>query len=262
MVGLGGESEDEGRLREYAARMAALEKIKSDFLNLASHELRGPLGVLRGYISMLEAGELGLLSPELKQVLPVLTSKTTQMATIVNQMLEAARLEDERLQLNNEQLDLRVQARKAVGAIGGLAQAGQAILLRNPPRPVIVMGDPLRIESILINLLENAIKYSPDGGEIQVTVRANRDHARVAVADRGIGIATEDMAVVFSRFGRIVTPANSHISGTGLGLYVSREVARMHGGDITAANRPEGGMIFRLRLPLMLGVDSHGEHES
>jgi signal transduction histidine kinase len=242
--------EQASMLRGTAARMAALEKIKSDFLNLASHELRGPLAVLRGYLAMLSDGSLGDLPPRVRQVLPALNAKANQMAMLITQMLEAARLEDSQLQLKLEPVDLRRLVRQAVDTMGSLTAPGQSLLLGDPGREVLLVADAGRAETIVVNLIDNALKYSPGGGVVQVIVAVDGDSAMLRVRDRGIGIAAEDLPRLFTRFGRLVTAENSHIPGTGLGLYLSREIARMHGGDITVTSEVGEGSEFVLTLPL------------
>jgi anti-sigma regulatory factor (Ser/Thr protein kinase) len=119
--------------------------------------------------------------------------------------------------------------------------------------PIPVRVDRRRIESALANLLENACKYSPEGGGIVVRCRASDAPAwaEVSVEDHGVGIAATDLPHLFTRFGRIVTTENSHIPGTGLGLYLSRQLALLHGGDITVESTPGEGSRFTLRLPLV-----------
>ena len=101
-----------------------------------------------------------------------------------------------------------------------------------------------------MNLLDNALKYSPAGGAVSVRVSSEARSAVLRVKDRGIGIAAEDIPRLFTRFGRLVTSENSHIPGTGLGLYLSREIARMHGGDVTVKSEPGAGSEFTLTLPV------------
>jgi signal transduction histidine kinase len=112
------------------------------------------------------------------------------------------------------------------------------------------MADRNRLNTILVNLLDNALKYSPDGGSVQCVLDRQDGIASVAIADEGLGISPEDLPRLFSRFGRIVTPDNSHIPGTGLGLYLARELARMHGGDIVVASEPGRGSVFTLKMPV------------
>jgi signal transduction histidine kinase len=242
--------EQEATLRDTASRMASLEKVKSDFLNLASHELRGPLSVLRGYLAMLSDGSLGELPPRVRGVLPTLNAKAGLMALLITQMLEAARLEDSQLQLKVEPVEMRALVRQAVDTMGQLTAPGQSILLEGSGREILLVADAGRVETIVVNLIDNALKYTPGGGGVRVAVAARRDSVTVKVADRGMGIAAQDLPRLFTRFGRLVTSENSHIPGTGLGLYLSREIARMHGGDVTVTSVLGEGSEFTLTLPL------------
>jgi signal transduction histidine kinase len=236
-------------LRATAARMASLERVKSDFLNLASHELRGPLAVLRGYLAMLSDGSLGELPPQTRNILPILNAKAGQMAMLITQLLEAARLEDSRLQLKLEPVDLARLVTHAANTMGALVGPKHSIIRDIPSAEVLVVADPVRVETIIVNLLDNALKYSPEGGEVVVALGEVDGTARLAVHDRGMGIAGEDLPRLFTRFGRLVTADNSHIPGTGLGLYLSRELARMHGGDISVTSVLGEGSEFVLTLP-------------
>jgi two-component system sensor histidine kinase SenX3 len=118
-----------------------------------------------------------------------------------------------------------------------------------PGSAVPVVGDRSRLSMIVTNLLHNALKYSPAGGEVRVTCRVADGTAEVAVHDQGVGIAAEDIGRLFTRFGRIVTPETAGIGGTGLGLYLARDLARRHGGDVRVESRPGEGSTFTLRLP-------------
>jgi len=243
--------EQEVMLRSTAVRMGELEMIKSDFLNLASHELRGPLSLLRGYLSMLSEGSLGELPPKVRGLLPVMNAKAAQMAFLVTQMLESARLEDSQLHLKLEPVDMRGLVRQAVDTMGSLTAPGQSLLLEDPGREILIVADAGRVETIAVNLLDNALKYSPAGGAVRVQVSSDASSTMLRVKDTGIGIAAEDFPKLFTRFGRLVTAENSHIPGTGLGLYLSREIARMHGGDITVKSAPGEGSEFTVTLPLV-----------
>ena len=237
-------------LREHAARMAALEKVKSEFLKLASHELRGPMAVLKGYIDMLADGSLGTLPAPAREVLPVLSTKAFEVDLLIEQMLETARLEDSRLLLTKRDVDIRTLVIKAGRTMEPLAAATHRLVIGSHPERIIVNVDPIRIGTILTNLLENAIKYSPHGGDVTAEIAPGDGCVRVSVADQGLGILPEDLPKLFTRFGRLVTDENSHIQGTGLGLYLSREIARMHGGDVTCTSTAGQGSTFTLTLPL------------
>jgi PAS domain S-box-containing protein len=236
--------------REHGRRMQALDTAKSQFLNLASHELRSPLTVLRGYLSMLADGSLGALPGGAERVVPLLTGKVDQMSSLIDEMLDAARLEDDSLQLSIEPVDLRVLVDDCVRSTEPSLKKGHSIVVHDDGRPVVVNADEARLETAVKNLLDNALKYSPNGGEVECSVAVEGARAVVSVRDQGLGIAADDMSRLFTRFGRIVTAENSHIPGTGLGLYLARELVRMQGGDITATSAPGEGSVFTLWLPL------------
>lgn len=251
------------RLRQYATfliaaldrvvlteRLAALERTKTEFLNLASHELRGPITVIRGYLAMIEGGSLGRLPAQLRTILPVLLAKADEMNQLIEQMIEAARLEEGRLELSPAPADLGEIAKKAIEMIRPLADKAHTLKLERPSEEIPVEVDVDRIVTIVNNLLSNAIKYSPNGGEVTVSVFRENSNGVLAVSDHGIGIPRDQIGRLFTRFGRIVTPDTRHIEGTGLGLYLSRELARLHGGDLTAESEPGRGSKFVLRVPV------------
>jgi signal transduction histidine kinase len=249
-----------GRLREYATsisagldrvtlneKVAALERAKTDFLNVASHELRGPMTVIKGYLTMLEAGSLGDISPRAQSVLPLLISKSDEINWMVEQMIEASRLEEGRLALKRHRADIVELTDAAVDGVRILL-SGHEVRVDSPPVSIDADVDPDRFQIVVRNLLSNAAKYSPAGSEIDVAVRRNGDTASVIVADKGMGISTENQKALFTRFGRIDT--NTHVQGTGLGLWLSREIARMHEGDLTVESEAGVGSTFTFTVPL------------
>ena len=239
-------------LRAEMARTAELEQLKSDFLRLASHELRGPLAVIRGYLDMVNGGTFGPVPEGLDEVLPVVTGKTDEMNRLVEQMLETARIEDNRLTLSRSQVDLRQLLRQSAHAIAPYARARHRFRFVLGSEPVLIEADRSRIAGVIGNIVDNAVKYSPDGGEIvlECSADAGRGTALIRVTDSGLGIAREDLPRLFTRFGRIVTRENSHISGTGLGLYLAREIVRMHGGDVRLTSDAGAGTTVEITLPL------------
>jgi PAS domain S-box-containing protein len=236
------------QLRQHAERMSQLEKVKRDFLNLASHELRGPLAVLRGYMSMFEDGTLEVT--QFPEFVPLLSAKLRQIEMLVTQMLDTARLESDRLSFRGDAVDVTRLAARALENFRPLATADHKLELVAPEGPVVVTADRERLETVVSNLIDNAIKYSPKGGTVTCLVAATPNRVFVSVRDEGIGIAKEDLPRLFTPFGRIVTPRNAHISGTGLGLYLSREIVRRQGGDILVESSFDRGSRFTLMMPL------------
>jgi signal transduction histidine kinase len=245
-------AEEAADLRAEMARTVTLEHLKSDFLRLASHELRGPMAVVRGYLDMVNSGSFGPVPPSFQDVLPIVTGKIDEMNRLVEQLLDSARLDDNRLSLTRRTLDLRQLARQCAEAVAPYSRAGHRLHLRLGTAPVLVDVDRSRISGVITNVIDNAIKYSPGGGDVLVECEADGGGrtATLRVTDSGLGIAEEDLPRLFTRFGRIVTPENSHISGTGLGLYLSREITRMHGGEIRLRSQAGSGTTVEITLPL------------
>jgi signal transduction histidine kinase len=255
-------SDELGRLEEFGTmitagldrvriteRMAELERSKSHFLNLASHELRTPLSVIRGYLSMLEAGSLDASTPTGRNAIAILSAKALEMNMLIEQMLDAARLEEGRLVFKPELVDAAAALADAVEIVRPLAARHQ-LVLDSVVEPVQVTADRERLGTILVNLIDNAVKYSLDGGEVRCSVQARDGRALIAVQDFGVGIAAEDLPRLFAKFSRLSNPQTAHVGGTGLGLYLCRELARQQGGDIAVESTPGEGSTFTLSLPL------------
>jgi signal transduction histidine kinase len=249
------------RLRQYAnsisagldrvtlsERIASLEKAKTEFLNVASHELRGPMTVIKGYLTMLEAGSLGELTEQTSSVVHLLIAKSDEVNWMVEQMVEAARLEEGRMALKKIPANLVQLTDMAIEGVSQLL-AKHRLSVERPSRQVESEVDPDRFQIVVRNLLSNAAKYSPNGARIKVSITGNGS-AKVAVTDEGIGIAEADQARLFSRFVRIETKATESVSGTGLGLWLSREIARMHDGDLTVESTLGRGSTFTFQVPL------------
>ena len=249
-----------GRLRQYSAsitagldrvtlnsKIAALERAKTDFLNIASHELRGPMTVIKGYLTMLESGALGEMSTKARSVLPLLITKSDEVNWMVEQMIEASRLEEGRLALKTQPMDIVELTDSAVDGIRMLL-SDHGLKLVTPPEAIEAKVDPDRFQIVVRNLLSNAAKYSPAGTDISVDVGRDDKAAYVKVSDKGVGIAPEDQAHLFTRFNRIESGIN--IQGTGLGLWLSREIARMHDGDLTVSSKIGQGSTFTFSVPL------------
>ncbi len=235
-------------LQQEAERSRGLERLKGEFLNIAAHELRSPLGIIRGYASMLSEGTLP--DADRGTAIALIAQKAEEMARLISEMLETARLETIGLELELEPVDLVSIVEAALEQMRPLLGANHRFAAVDRPEAIAVVADRKRLTTLLTNLIDNAIKYSPAGGDIEVDCEHDDRVARVVVRDHGVGINEEQAHMLFTRFGRLVTPETSHIRGTGLGLYLARETARLHGGDIQVDSTPGGGSTFTVVLPL------------
>lgn len=243
------ERDDEAaQLRARADQMAELEQMKTEFLNLASHELRGPLAVVRGYNWMLRDGVVR--AEELPAIVRIVEAKLVQINLLVEQMLEAARLEADRMVLNRTTFDLAEVASGQAKAYASVSD-DHDIQIVKPEEPVLVSADLARMTIVIANLIDNAIKYSPGADRVQVTVGHEDRCAYVAVRDFGVGIAPDQMPLLFQRFSRLPTEQNVTTPGTGLGLFLCQAIARRHGGEVVVDSVAGKGSEFTLRLPAL-----------
>lgn len=230
-------------------RMAALDKLKSDFMNLTTHELRSPLAIVYGYLCMIDSGVLGEPSIEVQEAVKASVQSVELMMQLVTELVEMARLEEPRLaETTRESVDLVEIVAEAAVRVDSSERHQLRLELGSGPVPVL--GDRGQLLRVFANLVDNAVKYSPQGGEVRVSLRRHRSQVTVDVTDHGVGIAASGLERLFTRFGRIVTPANEGIAGTGLGLYLCREMVRRLGGDVTAASVEGKGSTFTVRLLL------------
>ncbi len=232
-------------------RGESVEDAKAAFLKLASHELRGPIGIISGYLDLLRHGNFGPIdAADIRVAEPVMRVKVQEMQVLVDSLLETARLEEVSLTLRRRRLDIRDLVDMQLAAIRPMATPHHDIRWERPSAPFFVDGDAARLGLIIGGLLQNAVRYSPDGGIVQLFLSSTDTQMVLSVWDHGLGIAEADLDTLFTRFGRVVTPANAHISGIGLGLYLARELARLHGGDVQVVSAAGRGSTFTLILPL------------
>lgn len=217
----------------------ALARAKSEFLSIASHELRTPLTTLQ--LRLQQAARAGEAAP----VVGALLGAVRRLTVIVNDLVEVARAERGRLDVKLVATDLRDLALEHVSE---LRPAARDRIVRVHSAPAArAMADPDRVLQILANVLDNALKYSPRDRAVEVLVGEDVRFASIAVADHGPGIAPADREGLFTPFSRL--PSARTIPGLGLGLHVSRQLARAQGGDLTVAETPGGGATFTLSLP-------------
>ena len=223
--------------------------MRDEFFSVAAHELKTPITSLRGFaqLAIRQLDKEGTLDPaRARQVLQVIDQQSRKLSDLVTQLLDASRLEDGRLMLNKEPTDLVELVRAVMSSVQGGTEQHE-ITLHAPPS-LTVVADPLRLEQVFTNLFDNAIKYSPLGGEIEVQVESpDGEAARISVRDHGIGIPEERRARIFDRFYQ--AHGNNYLGGMGLGLYISREIVVLHGGEIKADFPEDGGTRFVVSVP-------------
>ena len=226
-------------------------RAKSDFLNLAAHELRTPLSVISGYLSMIQDGSFGPPSDGWRAPLDTVAMKASELSDLVRSLLTAARLQAGTLPSNRVPVDLRQAVRDACARAQPRSEMlGGQVVLAMPDSPVAVSADEDQVGRVLDNLLNNGLTYSEPPARVEVTLTAG-EVAEVLVVDNGIGIEPAQQLRVFERFYR-ADPAVTMQSGTGLGLYIARELANQHGGTLElVASHPGQGSTFAFRLPIL-----------
>jgi signal transduction histidine kinase len=241
---------------ELAAATAASDA-KTSFLNVAAHELRTPITVLHGYLSMLADGSLGEPPDQWLNPLGVLSTKTDELEKIVEDLLDASRIEAQRLSLEREIFDLRANVQAAVERARPRAELLEAHLSSDlGTERVMVDADEYRIGRVVDNLINNALSYSQRPARVHVELEVDGGRAIVRVEDHGIGIPADQTEAVFERFHRREPRGLDQTPGVGLGLYISRQVAERHGGTLVLARSESGqGSVFELSLPLVVAVE-------
>lgn len=235
-------------LKQRATDLHRANAIKSVFLATLSHELRNPLAPIRNGIAILKARHAG--PDEVHDMM----ERQMQLATrLIDDLLDASRVDRGKLELQRETISLDSLVAAAIEtARPNIESKSLQLQLHQAPRPLYVDGDPTRLAQVVANLLNNAAKFTPANGRIEVWMRGKTDHAVIRVRDSGVGIAREDLGRIFEMFVQLDSSGSQAAAGLGLGLPLARELARLHGGDVTAHSAGPGkGSEFRLRLPLV-----------
>jgi signal transduction histidine kinase len=240
--------------REQAALGAARAAlaVRDQFLSTAAHELRTPLTTIKGYVQYLARmiGESGSTGERERRLVGELQRQTGRFERLVADLLDVTRLQQGRLIVRPEAMDLVALVRQAVARAPLLTefQPNHEVVL---DAPAVLNGhwDPDRLDQVLTNVLSNALKYSPNGGPIRVSVRRLGTMAEVTVHDQGLGLDERDLADLFQPFAR-GEAARGRISGLGLGLFISAQIVEQHGGTLTLSGVPGDGSIATIRLPL------------
>jgi PAS domain S-box-containing protein len=226
-----------------------MDEMRDRFISAVTHELRTPLISISGYLDLVLTGDSGPFSSEVKANLEVVKRNTDRLTSLTDDLLDIQRLQSGKLQVNLQPIDLREIIEHATSEIRPFIRAKkQRFNVAVPKKPLPILGDPVRLSQVLMNLLSNASKFTPEGGTIRLTISDDRLIIVVKVADTGIGLRREDLTRVFEPFAAIKKP--THIKGTGLGLSVTKGLVEAHMGRIWAESSGEGkGATFTFALP-------------
>jgi two-component system sensor histidine kinase KdpD len=231
---------------EAAALKARAEEMKSTLLSTVSHDLRTPLAAITGAATTLRDGQLPSTGTERRELLDTICEEADRLERLVRNLLDMTKVESGALQVKRDWVPLEEIVGSALTRLEG-SLVGRPVAISLPPDLPLLSVDAVLLEQVFVNLLENAIKYTPAGSELDIQARTDRDTVVVTVSDRGPGLPARAETRVFEKFFRAAGPA---IPGAGLGLAICRGVVDAHGGTITAANREGGGASFVITLPV------------
>lgn len=228
-----------------------LEEMKVDFVSMAAHELRTPLTAIRGYASLMQMHYASQLDDSAKELLTRLIVSTTNLTNLIDNLLSVSRIERNDLTIEVKPLDLSIIIKDIFSSFQQEAITRKQLFTLNLPDNLpMVMADPFRIGQVFINLIGNAINYTPDGGKVTVSVAVKNDHFEIVVQDSGEGIPKEAMPRLFTKFFRVSGSLEQGSKGSGLGLYITKSIIELHKGKIWAESTVGKGSTFSFTLPI------------
>jgi len=216
---------------------------------MVSHELRTPLTSIKAYVDTLQRQDVQFDDETRSSFISVISRETERMTRLINDILDLSRIEAGRLDLKPTFVDLPELIRRVVARIESQA-AGHTLSLDLPDEMEPVLAEPGKIEQVMLNLLGNALKYSPEGSSVEISVRRLKEKSMVSVTDHGIGIPKEQLSHVFDKYHRGGMALEGGIRGAGLGLFVTKSIVEAHGGRIWAESREGEGTTMIFTVPL------------
>ncbi len=227
----------------------ALERARSDFVATASHELRTPLAAVYGAARTLRRTDIEIPPEQHDRFLEIIVSETERLTAIVSQILLAGQLEEGRVDVSTSATDLRPLAESVIDSARLRAPDQIGLRLEQNGVPAVALADEDKLRQVLVNLLDNAIKYSPDGGDVTVELTGGHGRVRLTVLDCGLGIPLGEQERIFEKFYRLDPALTRGVGGSGLGLFISRELVSRMGGSLNVRSRPGEGAAFVVDLP-------------
>jgi signal transduction histidine kinase len=234
--------------RRRVEELAQLSQLRADFVSLVSHELRSPMAAVIGAARTLQDRWRMLTADQRESFLALIGDETARLAELIGDVLDTSRIESGAFSYRFEEVDLGRVVDEAVET-AALAQQEVPVVASIRGALPAIRGDRTRLRQVLGNLIENAVKYSPEGSEVRVSAAASNGEVRIAVRDAGPGIPLDHQSRIFEKFGRVDVPGASK-PGTGLGLFIARSIAEAHGGSLDVSSGPEPGSTFTLTLPV------------
>ncbi|MBU8922190.1 MAG: response regulator [Bacteroidales bacterium] len=243
-------------LRDVTAEKEA-EKLKAEFYSMMAHEMRTPISVVLGYTQLILDRRAGEISELQEEFLRGVEDKGKALLTLVDDFLEVSRLEGKFVKLDRSEFDFRQMVEKSVSGIRLLAD-NKSIKLDTSfdGSPTQIVADRDKLEHVMTNLVENAIKYTEEGGSVSVRCNCSNGSVKVEVEDTGIGMSEEEITCIFDRFKRLGKAEKKKIKGTGLGLAIVKEIVDAHDGTIRVESRDGVGSLFHLWIPSYSGDES------
>ena len=236
--------------RMAADRLRQLDTAKNEFVSTVSHELRTPVTSIVGYAELLADGSPVPADPRQLPLLDTIARNGARLISLCNDLLTLAGLDSEGPAWNRTEIDLRTIVDQVEDSLRPMVRDRDLTMtFAVPPEPVVVLGDAIQLERVLLNLLSNALKFTPDGGRVTTTLATQDGEACLTVADTGIGIPSEEQDALFQKFFRASTAQDLAIQGTGLGLSIVAGIVAVHGGRIAVDSESGVGTTFTMRLP-------------
>jgi two-component system, OmpR family, phosphate regulon sensor histidine kinase PhoR len=231
----------------------ALDELKSDFVATVSHELRTPLAAIYGCARTLLRADLRLGEEDSARLLEVIAQESERLTRIVGDILLANQLDAGRLRLTDQEFDAVGLVRNVAAEVEASLSGNEGISLEavTPESVALVSGDEDRLRQVLLNLIDNAVKYSPQGGRVEIELELRDSGLRIAVRDEGLGIPHGEQQRIFGKFYRLDPQQTRGVGGTGLGLYICRELVRRMEGRVSVSSREGEGSTFVVDLPLL-----------